>query len=132
MLSAGILFSVAFGVLAVLNPYQYSPESVWQGAYNLLIAVGCILGWLMLSLAYETRWLVWCGVWSLGIMLMHKFPMLVVQNGVSVVRSLFQSDFVALLIGIALTFAIVMATCSLACFALFRFAPWSLGMSRKK
>lgn len=119
---------LVFGCLAVVNPYQWYEKCAWQHLVSIGIAVGNIFAWQGIAQSVSGKWLEWCGVWSLGIMLMHKYPMLLVQNYFSPVRGLFGGGVPGMLLGVAIVFFCSVGACVAACVVLRRFAPRVLGV----
>lgn len=120
-----------FGGLAVLNPWQYYPKAVWCQAYTFFLTLGNIMGWWLLSQILPWRAVAFCGASSLGIMLVHKFPVLFAQNFLDPVRNLFTGSIslaVAGTVGVTL-FAVGM--CFVAQMVIARWMPWVLGMRRQ-
>lgn len=95
---------LVFGALAIWNPYQYFGQVLWQHAFTAAITCGNIAGWVLLAQAWPYRPLALCGCASLGIMVLHKFPMLLLQNVFPPVRALFQGGMLPLLAGIGIVF----------------------------
>lgn len=124
---AGVGLIVAFGILAVLNPWQYFPKTVVQYALTVVLALGNVAGWWLLSQAMPLRWVAYCGASSLAVMLMHKFPVLFLQNACNPVRSLFAGGIGEALLGVALVFVFAVGCCLLAGCLLLRHFPWALG-----
>lgn len=128
-LVGGILLILGFGFLAVLNPWQYFPRTLGQHAYTILLTLGNIAGWWLLSLALPWRAVAFCGVSSLGIMLMHKFPVLFAQNLLAPVRNLFTDGVVAALLGTVAVTLFAVGVCLVAQVLMVRWVPWALGVS---
>lgn len=126
----GIMLIAGFGALAVLNSWQYYPRALWQYGYTVLLTLGNIAGWWLLSQALPWHGIAFCGVSSLGIMLMHKFPVLFAQNFLAPVRNLFTGGFAELALGISLTFFFSVGCCLLAYGVILRWMPWMLGAHR--
>lgn len=130
-LAGSLILILGFGLLAVLNPWQYFSRTVWQHAYTTFLTLGNIAGWWLLSQTLPWRAVAFCGVSSLGIMLMHKFPVLFVQNFLAPVRNLFTGSIplaVAGTVGVTL-FAVGM--CFVAQTVIARWMPWALGIRRQ-
>lgn len=127
----GILLIVLFGVLAIWNPYQYYGRTLGQQVITWLITCGNIFGWLWLTTAWAWRPMAFLGVCSLGIMVLHKFPMLLLQNAIPCVRAFFQGDLLDLSLGIVVVFIgalVVSLTVYLVCLRylpfVFGYVPW--------
>ena len=117
-----------FLVGAVLNPWQYFPRTVWQHAYTTLLTLGNIAGWWLLSQTLPWRAVAFCGVSSLGIMLMHKFPVLFAQNFLAPVRNLFTGSIPLAVAGTAGVTLFAVGMCFVAQMVIARWMPWALGM----
>ena len=120
-----------FGGLAVLNPWQYYPNAVWCQAYTFFLTLGNIVGWWLLSQTLPWRAVAFCGVSSLGIMLMHKFPVLFVQNFLAPVRNLFTGSIPLAVVGTVGVTLFAVGMCFVAQMVIARWMPWALGMRRQ-
>lgn len=124
----GLASIVAFGAIAVWNPFQYRGNAPLAGSLlTLLITCGNIMGWYFLSQAWPWRGLAMCGAGSLAIMVFHKFPVLLLQNVLPLGRTLFQHGFLPLSLGIIAVFLISLLVCLLAYRLCIRFLPWLFG-----
>ena len=72
-------------------------------------------------------WLEWIGAMSMGIMLIHKFPMVAIQEHISVVRSLFGGDLFLALTGCIFVFIASVGCSIIGAIALKKFFPMSVG-----
>ena len=120
-----------FGGVAVWNPWQYFPRTIGQHGLKMILTCGCIGGWLCLSQCVTLRWIVQMGMWSLAIMLLHKFPVVFFQNFVSPIRNLYTGGFVLLLAGLLLVSLLSIGLTCLGCRCIQRFCPWLIGMKKK-
>ncbi len=119
---------VVFGATAVWNPWQYFPKCMWQKFFNFMVATGNIFGWILLAQSFNLSKMVrYWGTQSMGIMLMHKFPVLFFQNFIPMSRALFAGALISGICGCFLVFVIAMAMTCGACWVIGRFAPWMLG-----
>ena len=73
------------------------------------------------------RCLIAIGLASLGIMLMHKFPIVALQERIPVIRAMFGDDIVMAMIGTILVFTVATMVSYFATILLRRFAPWAIG-----
>lgn len=120
-----------FGGLAVLNPWQYFPRTFLQYGYTVFLALGNIAGWWLLSQALPLRGIAFCGMSSLGIMLMHKFPVLFAQNFLAPVRNLFTGSIPLVVAGTAIVTLFAVGMCFVVQVVIARWMPWALGMRRQ-
>ena len=126
IVSMGLI--AVFGVIAIWNPWQYYPKVLWQHLFNFVVTGGNILGWVLLSQTFNLSAVVrYWGRQSMGIMLMHKFPVLFVQHFIPMTRALFVGSLIIGMGGCFLVFVIAMAMTCAACWVIGRFAPWMLG-----
>lgn len=116
--------------LACLKGFAY--------AISLALAGSC----LSLAVSRSTLWdkacLTWCGqmlaklgVASMGIMLIHKFPVVALQERVGAVRRMFVADCANALVGMVF---VTVTSASIAYFvtiAIRRHAPWMIGEKAK-
>ena len=73
------------------------------------------------------KWLEWIGGMSMGIMLIHKFPMVAIQEHISVVRSLFGGDLFLALTGCIFVFIASVGCSIVGVIVLKKFFPMSVG-----
>ena len=73
------------------------------------------------------KWLEWIGGMSMGIMLIHKFPLVAVQEHIPVVRKLFCADIYSAFIGVIIVFTASLAISIIGTLILRRFIPWTIG-----
>ena len=67
------------------------------------------------------------GVCSLGIMVLHKFPMLLLQNAIPCVRAFFQGDLLDLSLGIIVVFIGALAMSLIIYLFCLRYLPFVFG-----
>ncbi len=128
---AATLMILLFGALAIWNPWQWYEKSLWQHAYSTILTFGNIFAWWMLSQCLSVKCVAQCGIWSLGIMLMHKFPVLFFQNTFLPIRNLFKAGLGEALLGSVIVFAASMLCCAFACIVILKTAPRLLGTSHR-
>lgn len=73
------------------------------------------------------KWLEWIGGMSMGIMLIHKFPLVAVQEHIPAVRKLFCTDAGSAFIGVIIVFAVSLGISIIGTLILRRFIPWTIG-----
>ena len=73
------------------------------------------------------HWLEWVGGMSMGIMLVHKFPLVAVQEHFPVVRSMFGESLPIAFTGVILVFVCSTVCAVAATFLMRRFVPWAIG-----
>lgn len=127
----GVALAIVFGGLAILNPWQWFPRGIAQHATCFALTAGNIVAWLLVSRVFPVRPIAQCGVWSLGIMLLHKFPVLLSQNAFPPLRGLFAGTFPQALFGTVVVFAFSIAASCLLCWGLLRWVPEVLGGIRQ-
>lgn len=128
----GVALALLFGGLAVWNPWQYFPRGVVQHMVCFALTMGNILAWLLMSQAFPLRLIAQCGVWSLGIMLLHKFPVLLLQNAFPPIRGLFAQSLPWALLGTGAVFVFSIAVSCLLSWGCLRWGPEVLGGTRQK
>ena len=129
-LCCGGVLVVVFGLVAIWNPYQYFGQALWQHAFTAIITCGNIAGWVLLAQAWPCRAIALCGYASLGIMVLHKFPMLLLQNAFPPVRALFQGGILPLSAGIVIVFVGVVGGSLGVYLACVRWCPLLFGNAR--
>lgn len=122
-----MLLIVGFGILAVWEPYQHSDIRFLRQIFHLFVACGNIAGWFLFAKVWEIRWLAFLGVCSLGIMVLHKFPILFLQHALPPVRALFQGNVLELAFGVMLVFVGSMAITLIGYLACLRWCPFVFG-----
>lgn len=128
----GVALVVGFGVLAVLNPWQYFPHGIVQHMACFALTAGNIMAWLLVSQAFPLRSIAQCGIWSLGIMLLHKFPVVLLQNAFPPIRGLFAETLPLALFGTITVFVFAVVVSCLLCWGCLRWVPEALGGIRQK
>lgn len=73
------------------------------------------------------KWLECIGGMSMGIMLIHKFPLVAVQEHIPVVRKLFCADIYSAFIGVIIVFTASLVISIIGTLILRRFIPWTIG-----
>ena len=73
------------------------------------------------------RCLIAIGLASLGIMLMHKFPIVAVQERIPIIRAMFGADAALAVLGTFFVVAVATVASYFATVLLRRFAPWAIG-----
>ncbi len=130
LLPLSLIAIIVFGWLTVQNPYLWRERIVWQHLISMGIILGNILAWWGFAQCISLRLLAQCGIWSLGIMLMHKYPMLLIQNYFTPVRNLFTGDLCWMLLGILIVFIFSNSLCWVACWIIQLKIPWLLGTKK--
>lgn len=100
----------------------------WRLVDMALAAVGCVL-FAEVARAWNGRWLAACGVASMGIMLIHKFLVVILEIKVGVVRTFLNDGLIAALVGCAVLTFVITAISYVVSKLLQRKASWSLGLS---
>lgn len=123
----GVLTLAFVGLVCLLpDPYVIGMNIAWWPVYAAVASVGCILSacWAQLL---PCRGLAVCGTASMGIMLMHKFPVVFLELKVRLVREILGMGIVGALVGSMAVTVVVVFACILANKVVKRKAPWALG-----
>ncbi len=131
LLGVALFLIIVCGGLAIWNPWQWFERTLWQHLLSIGLTLGNIAGWWGLSQVLPWRSIAQCGIWSLGIMLLHKFPVLFVQNYLAPVRNLFTQGLFGTLLGIGITFILSLTMTLIACWLLLRYVPFTLGARKR-
>ena len=105
------------------------------GGYLLWIVKG-FLGAVLTALIIKGlpergfKWLEWVGGMSMGIMLIHKFPLVAIQEHIPIVRRMFCDDVSTALIGSIIVFLPTLVCSILGTIILRKIFPWSIGEAR--
>lgn len=113
-------------VWALPDPWIQVDSWSWRVVYMALAAVGCIL-FAEVAKALKGRWLVACGLTSMGIMLMHKFLVVGLELKVGVLRRLIASGLTGAIIGCLIIGAISTAVCYVLTRIIQKKARWVFG-----
>lgn len=127
-LALGVIGYVA-GVCLLPDPWVAKVNVGWAIVFWLVAVVGCVLS-MEIAKVLKGRWLAACGVASMGIMLMHKFPVLFLELKVPMVRQMVGAGIVGALVGSVLLVAVVTGICYSLTWMVKRWAPWALGERR--
>ena len=122
-----LLATLLFVVACYLTPNCYYGQfnAVWYLAFFAMALVGIVLS-AMLSRHFSWTWLEKCGRASLGIMLLHKFAVLLLQVKLPFVSRL--SDIpLAFFVANLLVLAAAVAASWLLTIVIRRYAPWAIG-----
>ncbi len=131
LLGLSLFLIIVFGGLAIWNPWQWYERTLGLHLLSIAVTLGNIAGWWGLSRVCPWHGIAQCGIWSLGIMLLHKFPVLFVQNTLAPVRNLFTQGLFGTLLGIGITFILSLGMTLLACWLLLRYVPFVLGAKKR-
>lgn len=128
-LGLGLTCVIGFGALAVCGwPESWHPLLKLLWPFPLLFLVcGNIFGWFLLSRALPCRPLGVLGIASLGIMLFHKFPIILLQNVLPWGRALFQHGFLQMIVGVVIIFLISVVLSLIVYCLLLYYLPWLFG-----
>lgn len=121
------LLIIFFVIACYLTPNCYYGQfnAVWYLAFFAMALVGIVLS-AMLSRHFSWTWLEKCGRASLGIMLLHKFAVLLLQVKLPFVSRL--SDIpLAFFVANLLVLAAAVAASWLLTIVIRRYAPWAIG-----
>ena len=120
--------SMAFLLLAFtvhVDTRQFGGYSLWmaQGAVGALLSAA-----VAITLPERTfRWLEWIGGMSMGIMLVHKFPLVAVQEHLPIVRAMFGKNLSIAFLGVVVVL-VCSTICSIAATLFMKqFIPWTIG-----
>lgn len=126
-----IILSIAITMFLWLS-FTLHADTRPFGGFSLWMLQGVVGALLSAAVAITLpdrtfHWLEWVGGMSMGIMLVHKFPLVVVQEHLPVIRSMFGES-----LPIAFTGVILVFVCSTVCaiavtFLMRRFTPWAIG-----
>jgi len=127
-----VMVLVGYGMLVkcVGGVWAWHSGVSWLGFFCLVSVFGILMSIAVASVARVSA-LSWLGMYSIGIMLMHKPLLMAVQLKVKPVFSCFagESAVVALVAAVGLTIGIA-AVCSVVAVGLRRWLPWALGDRR--
>ena len=128
-LGLGLTCVIGFGALVVCGwPESWLPLLKLLWPFPLLFLVcGNIFGWFLLSRALPCRPLGVLGIASLGIMLFHKFPIILLQNVLPWGRALFQEGFLSMMAGVTVIFVISVVLSLIVYCLLLYYLPWLFG-----
>ena len=105
------------------------------GGYLLWIVKG-FLGAVLTALIIKGlpehgfKWLEWVGGMSMGIMLIHKFPLVAIQEHIPIIRSMFYNEVNMAIFGSIIVFLLALVCSILGTIILRRIFPWSIGEAR--
>ena len=119
---------VSFAMVAFMFKYNTRP----LGGFTLWMFLGIVGASLSAAVARILpdcgfKWLEWIGGMSMGIMLVHKFPLVAVQEHLPCVRAMFGKDVFIALLGVMLVFVVAVSVSIVTTCLLRRFVPWSIG-----
>lgn len=125
--AAGILIVLFVGFSAAVHP-----DTRPIGGFTLWMMQG-VVGALLSAMVARAlpdrpfRWLEWVGGMSMGIMLVHKFPLIAVQEHVPFVRAMFGVDSSLAFAGAVIVSGFSTVCAIAATLFIRRFAPWTIG-----
>ena len=125
--AAAIAF--CFVVTRLPDPWVANISTFWWVVYLLVAAVGTVL-FAFIAHIVRLRVLSACGVASLGIMLIHKFPVVFLELKVACVRQLFNTGAGGALGATVGLTALVVILCYCCFLLLRRVAPWAVGVRK--
>jgi len=119
------------GAVAVLNPWQYL-TGFPAVSLTMLSACFCIISWVNFCQVYSSSSFAvsYIGASTLGIMLMHKFPLLFIQNYFPPTRHLFSQSVGVAMAACLLVSLIAMGLSIGGCVIIRRTMPSLLGESK--
>ena len=124
-----LLALVAIPMLMVVaigcNRYTVGGYMQWmfQGALGTLVTA-------LVAKSLPVRcfaWLEWIGGMSMGIMLVHKFPLVAIQEHLPFIRRMFGADLSLAMLGILLVFVAATGVSAIATLLMRRYAPFMIG-----
>lgn len=114
---------LSFTVHADTRPFGGFSLWMLQGVVGALFSAA-----VAITLPDRTfHWLEWVGGMSMGIMLVHKFPLVAVQEHIPCVRAMFGKNIFIALCGVILVFTVSVLVSIVTTCLLRRFVPWSIG-----
>lgn len=115
-------------------PHRLASFRGFSYAISLALAGSCLSLAVSKSSLWDKPCLAWCGralarlgVASMGIMLIHKFPVVALQERVGTIRDLFVDNTLAVLVGMVLVTAAAAAVGYFGTLILRRFLPMAIG-----
>lgn len=122
---AGFVAYAAFCHLTACNTRPFAGYAFWM----LKGLVGAIITAALAKTLPNRgfRWLEWIGGMSMGIMLVHKFPLVAVQEHIPGVRAMFGNDMSFAWLGVASVFIITVAVSIATTLLLRKVTPWAIG-----
>lgn len=125
-----LVFVLCVPVFVHYNTRPFLGYSMWmaQGISGALVSAAIVRAmpdkWFV--------WLEWIGAMSMGIMLIHKFPMVAIQEYIPIVRSLFGVDLPLALSGSVFVFFCATILSVIATLVAKWIVPWSIGEHKHK
>lgn len=119
---------VVYGIIGYLTAWDTRPFA-GHVFWMLKGFVGAILT-AALAKALPARvfgWLEWIGGMSMGIMLVHKFPLVAIQEHIPCVRAMFGNNMSFAWLGVVCVFISTVAVSTVMTLLLRSVAPWSIG-----
>lgn len=138
----GIMGLVAFVGIWIVRmyfpPYRLASFKGFAYAISLALAGACLSLAVSKSSLWDKPCMTWCGkvlarlgVASMGIMLIHKFPVVALQERVVAIRGLFSDNTLAALVGMGLVTAAAVAFGYFGTLFLRRFFPAAIGERKR-
>jgi len=116
------------GYLAIISPGQsILGKDIYQHVGYVSITCLSIAGWCLFSFCSQWRWLEKLGTLTLGIMLLHKFPVVALQTKVPVIREWYAGTMGTALVASVGIVAVSILCSVLACKIFETYLPWALG-----
>lgn len=116
------------GILAYFNPMQYQSAITYE-AVNMAVAFLCIFAWTSLCQVFTLKlpYATLIGSSTLGIMLLHKYPLLFFQNFFLPTRFFFRQSAGIVVPACLIVSLLALFLSLLACQLIRRICPWTLG-----
>lgn len=132
--TALVVFAGVWIAKIVFPPYRLASFKGFSYAISLALAGSCLSLAVAKSRLWDKSCLNWCGrvlakvgVASMGIMLIHKFPVVALQERIGAVRKMFVADSVTALAGMMLVTAASAAIAYFVTLTIRCYAPWMIG-----
>jgi len=131
-----IIYTLLFAVFVLFctvapNPWWGSVHLGWHLAFKAASILGILASCYVAVVVHSKIWMCLGGM-SMTIMLLHKFPLLMLQFKIPFLREILRSNVSMSLIGCTLISALSISICCVAHILLSKFLPWSIGLNKQE
>lgn len=126
MLLIGMIFLYGIAAYLLPNPSHLRQHSAGRLLLLLIAIGGCYVSG-QIAKAVRGTWIAYIGMSSLGIMLTHKFLVVLIQTKIRCFRSLMDMSPLMAVLGVVLITVLITFTCIVLIWPIRRWMPWALG-----